>query len=181
MPNDVLAPLHSEFRLKMRELVRICLEDGVTILPYCGIRLCSEQAKLFRQSRALQAIEKRAPSLRDRDFGFLAQILLDVGPQPGALGRHVTNAGPGESWHQYAMAADCVPVRLGKAVWEGDDPAWKVYGSAAKHVGLTWAGEWVSFREMPHVQLYAASSPRKEWAVHADMIEQILKDVGALG
>lgn len=180
MPADIIAPLHSDFRLKARELVRICALDGVEILPYCGVRVCSAQAKLFRQSRTLREIERRAQSLRDRGYSFLADILLNVGPQAGELGKHVTNAGPGESWHQYAMALDCVPVKYGKALWGSNELGWKVYGSAANHLGLTWAGDWTGFKELPHIQLYPASTPMKQWPRSPQIIGQILQDVHTL-
>ena len=77
-----------------------------------------------------------------------------------ALGRTTagkirTNARGGESWHQYRLAYDVVPLRFGKPVWgdKGDDALlWHKVGEIGKSVGLEWAGDWRRFREMPHFQ-----------------------------
>ena len=147
------------FRIKVNELVRICATEGVDILVYCCVRSCREQAQLFRKSRNRQEIEQKAQSLTDRGFPFLAQILFDVGPQPGTYGKHVTKAGPGESWHSYGYAADSVPTLGGKPQWESGTPEWDIYGAGAEHLGLNWAGNWRGFKEMPHIQFHEISNP----------------------
>lgn len=70
-------------------------------------------------------------------------------------GRIVTNARGGDSWHNWRLAYDCVPVRFGKAVWgtKGADALlWHKVGEIGKDVGLEWAGDWRRFKEMPHFQ-----------------------------
>lgn len=70
-------------------------------------------------------------------------------------GRIVTNARAGQSWHNYGLAFDVVPLRAGKPVWgtTGADLAlWRQVGEIGKRCGLEWAGEWVRFREYPHFQ-----------------------------
>ena len=173
---DSLVP---EFRIKVNELVRICSQEGVEMLVYCGLRTCEEQAKLYRQSRKRKDIDQKAQSFRDRGFDFLADTLYDVGPQPGTLGKHVTKAGPGESWHQYALAADSVPLIGGKAMWSNDDPGWDIYGAVARHLDITWAGDWPSFREMPHIQLYKTSSPLTQFR-EPDTIKTMLVEAKSL-
>lgn len=65
----------------------------------------------------------------------------------------VSNAPPGHSWHQFALAVDCVPVSLvGKPDWEPDNPLWDKYGSCAETVGLVWGGRWKK-PDRPHVQM----------------------------
>lgn len=159
MPNARTEELLIEFRLKVHELERICKVEGVTILVYCGLRTCDEQARLYRQSRGRSEIQQKQQSLVDRGLPFLAEIIDTVGPQPGTLGKHVTKAGPGESWHQYAGAADCVPLKNGKAMWANDDPGWEIYGAVAEHLDLNWAGNWPNFKEMPHIQLSNINNP----------------------
>ena len=154
-----LETLSPEMKMRMNEVVRICAQEGVEILVYCGLRTMEEQAKLYRQSRGSGEINHKRQSYIDRDLPFLAEVLDSIGPQAGELGKHVTKAGPGESWHQYRQAADCVPLIGGKAIWDDTHPAWEIYGFAARYCGLTWAGDWKSFREMPHVQLQQTSNP----------------------
>ena len=70
-------------------------------------------------------------------------------------GNKVTNAKAGQSWHNYRLAFDVVPLRNGKPVWgtTGEDgKLWKRIGAIGKSVGLEWAGDWVSMKEFPHFQ-----------------------------
>lgn len=82
-------------------------------------------------------------------------------------GRKVTNAQPGQSWHNWRRAYDVVPLRNGKPVWgtagngidadptddETDDlELWQRVGELGESVGLEWAGRWTRFREYPHFQ-----------------------------
>lgn len=72
--------------------------------------------------------------------------------KPGSI---VTNAKAGQSWHNYRLAFDIVPLRGGKPVWGTsglDGKLWKQVGQIGKAVGLEWAGEWKTFVEFPHFQ-----------------------------
>jgi len=66
-------------------------------------------------------------------------------------GRRVTNAKGGQSWHQYRVAFDVVPLVAGKAIWD-DRRIWTRIGELGESVGLEWAGRWKSFPESPHFQ-----------------------------
>lgn len=66
-------------------------------------------------------------------------------------GRIVTNAKAGQSWHNFRLAFDVVPVVNGKAMWN-DLRTFRRLGAIGKSVGLEWAGDWKSFPEMPHFQ-----------------------------
>ena len=70
-------------------------------------------------------------------------------------GRIVTNAKGGDSFHNYRCAVDVVPLRNGKPVWGVggiDGELWHQVGELGKSVGLDWAGEWHSFKELAHFQ-----------------------------
>ena len=82
-------------------------------------------------------------------------------------GRKVTNAKAGQSYHNWRVAFDVVPLRNGKPVWGtsgngiDDDPAdddkddlelWQRIGALGKQFGLEWGGDWKTFREFPHFQ-----------------------------
>ena len=72
-----------------------------------------------------------------------------------APGRKVTNARAGQSFHNYRVAYDVVPLRNGKPVWGttgADGELWQEVGRLGESVGLEWAGRWVKFREFPHFQ-----------------------------
>lgn len=72
-----------------------------------------------------------------------------------APGKIVTNARAGQSFHNYRVALDVVPLRNGKPVWNTaneDAVLWKKLGAIGKECGLEWAGEWRTFKEFPHFQ-----------------------------
>jgi len=69
-----------------------------------------------------------------------------------APGRIVTNARPGDSYHNWRCAFDVVPLRNGKAVWDEADPLWDQIGAVGLACDLDWAGNWHTFREFPHFQ-----------------------------
>ena len=69
-----------------------------------------------------------------------------------APGRIVTNAKGGQSFHNYKVAYDVVPLVSGKAMWDIKHPSWHIVGGLGKAAGLDWAGDWKRFREFPHFQ-----------------------------
>lgn len=66
-------------------------------------------------------------------------------------GRIVTNAKAGQSFHNYQLAFDFVPIMNGKAMWN-DIRTFRKLGELGESLGLTWAGRWKSFPEMAHMQ-----------------------------
>jgi len=134
-------------------------ERNLDILLYCTYRPAHEQARLYCQGRSRSAIEKKAAELEvEWERPDLAGMLRVIGPQRGPV---VTNAGPGQSIHQYRMAADGVPMIGGKPVWgastQRERDLWALYGECAEEAGLEWAGRWTRFREFPHVQMPGAN------------------------
>jgi peptidoglycan L-alanyl-D-glutamate endopeptidase CwlK len=66
-------------------------------------------------------------------------------------GPKVTNAKPGQSWHNWRCAFDFVPIVNGKAQWN-DIATFQRCGEIAESVGLEWAGRWRTFKELAHCQ-----------------------------
>lgn len=72
-----------------------------------------------------------------------------------APGKKVTNAKGGQSWHNWRVAVDVVPLRNGKPVWGtsgADWELWEAVGNIGESVGLEWAGRWKTFKEYAHFQ-----------------------------
>ena len=72
-----------------------------------------------------------------------------------APGKKVTNAKGGQSWHNWRVAVDIVPMRNGKPVWGTTGPdgeLWNKVGEIGESVGLEWAGRWKTFKEFAHFQ-----------------------------
>lgn len=66
-------------------------------------------------------------------------------------GKKVTNAKGGDSYHNYRLAFDFVPIVNGKAMWD-DLATFAKCGAIAETCGLEWAGRWLTFREFAHCQ-----------------------------
>jgi peptidoglycan L-alanyl-D-glutamate endopeptidase CwlK len=66
-------------------------------------------------------------------------------------GKRVTNAKAGQSFHNYHVAFDFVPVVHGKADWNNSAVFIKC-GEIAESIGLEWAGRWRTFKELAHCQ-----------------------------
>lgn len=66
-------------------------------------------------------------------------------------GQRVTNVAGGDSFHNWRVAFDFVPIVAGKAIW-GDDRLWSRCGAIAQSVGLEWGGSWTRFVDKPHCQ-----------------------------
>jgi peptidoglycan L-alanyl-D-glutamate endopeptidase CwlK len=66
-------------------------------------------------------------------------------------GKKVTNARGGQSFHNWRVAFDFVPLVNGKAQWNDLD-TFKRCGEIGKAQGLEWAGDWKTFKEYAHFQ-----------------------------
>lgn len=66
-------------------------------------------------------------------------------------GHIVTNARGGQSFHNFRCAFDFVPIVGGKADYTHEETFAKC-GKIGQSLGLEWAGEWKSFKELAHLQ-----------------------------
>jgi len=83
-----------------------------------------------------------------RDFESQAALYAQGRTAPGKI---VTNAKPGQSWHNWKCAFDFAPIVNGKIPW-ADASLFTKCGIIAESVGLEWAGRWKSFKELAHCQ-----------------------------
>lgn len=67
-------------------------------------------------------------------------------------GKVVTNARSGQSWHNYGLAFDVVPLVNGKAIWTS--PNWESIGALGMTLGLVWGGQWAGFKDKPHFEYH---------------------------
>lgn len=83
-----------------------------------------------------------------RDFESQKSLYAQGRTAPGIK---VTNAKAGQSFHNWRVAFDFVPVLNGKAQWDNLS-LFNKCGMIAEQCGLEWAGRWHSFQEWSHCQ-----------------------------
>jgi peptidoglycan L-alanyl-D-glutamate endopeptidase CwlK len=113
-----------------------CAAEGIDILVTCTYRSFEEQDALYARGRTMLW-------------------------EHGVRVKKVTNAKAGQSFHNYHLAFDVVPLRAGKPVWGAtgaDEMLWQRIGNIGESVGLEWAGRWRTFKELPHFQ-YTGGHP----------------------
>ena len=138
------------------------------MVPIQGLRTIQDQARLWRQGRSSDMVEAQIQRLKDNGAPYLASVLDGVGPQP--VGKIVTNAIPGYSWHNWGYAVDCYVSKNGQPIFKMSDPlmksvgvqGYKTYAEEATLIGLR-AGYYFSgdLQDRPHVQMFAQEVPVK--------------------
>ena len=81
-----------------------------------------------------------------RSYAEQARLYAQGRTAPGQI---VTNAQPGESYHNFGLAFDVVEIRSGQALWQ--NPRWREIGELGKSYGFAWGGDW-KFKDLPHFQ-----------------------------
>ena len=113
---------------------------------------CKERAERFFKLAKAAGIDLIVTSTY-RDHESQAALFAQGRTKPGVI---VTNARPGQSWHNWRCAFDVVPLRNGKCVWGTTGPdgdLWRKVGELGESVGLEWAGRWTGkLREFAHFQ-----------------------------
>lgn len=150
--------LKTEMHEKAEQLKFLFKEEtNYDLLVYCGFRSLREQAELFCIGRTQEMVSNRYRNLEEIGWTQALETLKNANEnrKPNtSFSRIVTHALPGQSYHNYGLAFDAVPMRNGKCVWEEQSYLWQVMGKIAEDVlNLEWAGTWTKFREYPHVQM----------------------------
>jgi peptidoglycan L-alanyl-D-glutamate endopeptidase CwlK len=139
----------------INKLHTVCKSEGYDFIVTSLYRSIEHQAIFWRQSRTKLTIMGKIETLRRDGFGFLADILVGVGEQNGA---YVTNACCGESWHNYGLAFDAIPMINGQPI-QKDKVVWEQFGRHAESIGLIWGGRWKNFVDLVHFQLPDTNNP----------------------
>jgi peptidoglycan L-alanyl-D-glutamate endopeptidase CwlK len=140
MPSKSLNDLCPKARNKARAFLAYCTRQGIAVVVTCTYRSIAEQNALYLQGRdSLQEVN-------------LARRLINLPPIPKEDNKIITRARGGESYHQYWVAFDVVPVENGKAIWSTTHPVWHILGAIAEACGLEWAGRWKRNQEFCHFQ-----------------------------
>lgn len=115
---------------KTNQLVQQAAKKGITVVITDGFRSAADQDQLYKKGRAVS-------------------------------GSIVTNAKGGESYHNYGLAVDfALKTSSGQVIWDmeydgnkNSKPDWYEVVDLAKNLGFTWGGDWVKFKDYPHLQM----------------------------
>jgi len=126
---DFINTLHPAIRDKVRELLRRWKSEGYEVKITSGYRSFNEQQKIYDKGRTVKS-----------DTGVTSQ-------KP--LGSIVTNSKPGDSFHNYGLAIDVIPIVNGKHTYNFD---FKKLSYAAKLLGFKWGGDFKRIKDNPHFE-----------------------------
>ena len=166
---DDLVP---ELKLKVTALIdnlAIAVPKFVFV-PYFTLRTPMEQAVLWKQFWQPHTAAK-VTALQRFGAPWLAEILNSAPYTPGPW---VTNALPGESWHEFGEACDLyLQSQDGTPNWDANNPGYIAMTKAAVALGLT-SGRYWKRPDPDHVQLPAVPSPTSMYSW--SRIDAILKE-----
>lgn len=123
-----LEGVHPALTDKVTRILHALAELGVPMLVTDGVRTEAQQRALYAQGRT-----KPGKIVTNADG-----VKVKSNHQPKADG--------------YGHAVDCCFLVDGKPSWDHKLP-WRLYGEAAKALGLRWGGEFKSITDKPHVEL----------------------------
>ncbi len=122
--------LHPIVEEKTNQLQQRAAEKGIVIVITDGFRSSEDQDKLYEKGRSTE-------------------------------GTIVTYARGGESYHNFGLAVDfAIKIPSGDVIWDmtydgngNSIPDWTEVVSLAKDLGFEWGGDWVRFKDYPHLQM----------------------------
>ncbi|MFE4142319.1 peptidoglycan-binding protein [Peribacillus sp. YIM B13472] len=115
------------------EMMERAYNEGIYVQISAGYRSLEEQAALYGQGRVY--------SYNGKNYSNLAKPI-------------VTNAKPGQSYHNYGLAIDFFIVSDDgkKAIWTVNSK-WQRVAAIGKDLGFKWGGDWSSFKDYPHLEM----------------------------
>lgn len=122
--------LHPVVEEKTNQLIQQASEKGISMVITDDFRSAEDQDKLYEKGRSTE-------------------------------GTIVTYARGGESYHNFGLAVDfAIKVPSGDVIWDmtydgnGNKVAdWTEIVSLSKDLGFEWGGDWVRFKDYPHLQM----------------------------
>ncbi|WP_071459232.1 M15 family metallopeptidase [Bacillus massilinigeriensis] len=122
--------LHPEVEMKAEALVTEAANKGIAIKITDGFRSSQQQDELYQKGRSLE-------------------------------GQIVTHAEGGDSYHNYGLAIDFAIITSdGRVIWDMDYDGngngksdWMEVVAFAKSLGFDWGGDWIRFKDYPHLQM----------------------------
>ncbi|MCM3673038.1 M15 family metallopeptidase [Peribacillus simplex] len=125
--------IHPVVKESALEMIKRAYKEGIIVQISAGYRSMEEQAALYGQSRLY--------SYNGKDYSNLAKP-------------NVTNAKPGQSFHNFGLAIDYFLVTDdGKTALWTVKTKWKRVAAIGKDLGFKWGGDWTGFKDYPHLEM----------------------------
>lgn len=142
--------VHPVLKLKVENLINeLKKQYDYTATPFSGKRTFEEQAFLWRAGRSSRVVEQEIISLSSRGYKNIASAFQSTKPNPEK--KKLTNALPGQSYHNYGLAVDLFirDPKTNDPIWDGEHDAYKKMAEIAELLGLE---SGLRFRDPVHVQ-----------------------------
>ncbi|WP_110926751.1 peptidoglycan-binding protein [Bacillus massiliglaciei] len=126
--------IHPVVKESALEMIRRAYAEGIYVQISAGYRSMTEQARLYGQGRL-------GYTYQGVNYSNMAKPI-------------VTNAEPGESYHNFGLAVDFFIVSDDgrSAIWTVDS-RWRRVAAIGKELGFAWGGDWTSFKDYPHLEM----------------------------
>ncbi|MBV8252044.1 MAG: M15 family metallopeptidase [Chitinophaga sp.] len=161
--------LTDEFGAIAEKVLENCRQQGIIMIPYEKLRTPAIQANYWKTGRQETDIQETRKRLLQENCQFLLAC-IDNG-KPLQRDKQLTNALPGNSWHQWGEAMDCYWLYNGQKIWDinyldaDGRNGYKVYAEEAQKLGLEAGYFWKSFPDGVHIQLRKESSPLASYSL----------------
>lgn len=161
----------------LKQLIYNCKKEGITMVPYEGLRSPQMQARYWVQGRSLAEVQSTVDDLKQERAFFLVKCIEAADTKDGPI---ITNALPGCSWHQWGEAVDCYWLLNGSKIWDtitvnnAGINGYKLYADVALKLGLDAGYYWQGIVDAVHVQLKKEASPLKLYTLKE--IDEIMRD-----
>ena len=149
--------LDPKFEELLCELTEELLKKKLKLVVGAGLRGPAAQARIWCASRTASEVESRRTQLVAAGATKLASLLLT---EWSAFGPVATCHLPGNSWHQWGMAADVAVDVGGVLVWSGS--TMRDVGVVAECIGLrhfAMRTSWEAGGSRCHVQFPTSETP----------------------
>lgn len=128
--SDLPTELHPLVKERSHQLIQESAAKGIVVLITDDFRSAEDQDRLYEQGRTTE-------------------------------GNIVTHARGGESFHNFGLAVDfAIKSPQGNVIWDmqydGNQNGvsdWNEVVEMAKVLGFEWGGDWVQFKDYPHLQM----------------------------
>lgn len=126
--------IHPVVKESALEMVKQAYQEGIYVEISVGYRSMEEQAKLYGQGRL--------------GYNYGGKNYSDLSKPK------VTDAMPGQSYHNYGLAIDYFIVSDDgrNAIWTVD-AKWRRVAAIGKSLGFAWGGDWSDFKDYPHLEM----------------------------